>query len=182
MEGVIPAAGFARSQRAMVGYDVSESVVRAYREHYVEVARLALLLVGDTGRAEELTDQAFARLHVRWERVMDDDRALPFLRAALVKLARSRRARRTPMPRRRRAKATATPVTRYDASCEAGHDRLVDALSHLPERQRTAIVLHDYVRLSDEEIASTMGCRVRAARSHRRRATTALSTALGADR
>jgi DNA-directed RNA polymerase specialized sigma24 family protein len=113
---------------------------------------------------------------------MDDDRALPFLRAALVKLARSRRGRRTATPRPRRPKTAATHLTRHDARYGPEHDRLVAALSRLPERQRTAIVLHDYVRLSDEEIASTMGCRVRAARSHRRRATTALSTALGADR
>jgi RNA polymerase sigma factor (sigma-70 family) len=183
MEGVIPAAGFARSQRAEVGYDVSESVVRAYREHYVEVARLALLLVGDPDRAEDLTDQAFARLHVRWDRVMDDDRALPFLRIAIVKLTGSRRARRAAAAAHgRRSEAAAAQVTRDDAPCGVEHDRMVEALARLPRRQRTAIVLHDYVRLTDEEIASTMGCRVRAARAHLRRATTSLSTALGADR
>jgi RNA polymerase sigma factor (sigma-70 family) len=182
MEGVIPAAGFARSQRAEVGYDVSESVVRAYREHYVEVARLALLLVGDPDRAEDLTDQAFARLHVRWDRVMDDDRALLFLRAAIVRLAMSKRRRRGGARPHRRPKVATAQVTRADVSRGASHDRMVEALTRLPPRQRTAIVLHDYLRLNDEQIASTMGCRRRAARAHLRRANTALSTALGADR
>ena len=182
MEGVIPATGFARSERVEMRSEVNESVVRAYREHYVDVARLALLLVHDADCAEDLTHQAFARLHVRWDRIKDADRTLAFLQTTLVKLARSKRARRAAPPRRRRRHRRTEVGAAEISQVSPHHEQVVEALARLPERQRVAIVLHDYVHLTDDEIASTMGCRVRAARAHLRRANAAMSTSLGADR
>jgi RNA polymerase sigma factor (sigma-70 family) len=168
MEGIIPATGFARSERVAMRHEVDELVLRAYRVHYVEVARLALLLVGDPDLAEDLSHQAFTRLHLRWDHVKDEAQALPFLHAALVKLARARRRRPASAPRR--------------SSTQDPHQRVVDALARLPERQRAAIVLRDYVHLSERDIAAAMGSRPRAVRAHLERANASLSTALGADR
>lgn len=39
-----------------------------------------------------------------------------------------------------------------------GRVELLTALSQLPSRQRAAVVLRYYLGLSDDEIASTLGC------------------------
>jgi RNA polymerase sigma-70 factor (sigma-E family) len=179
MEGVIPAAGFVRNERAGIQSELNEEVLRAYRQHYVMVARLALLLVGEPQRAEEVAHDAFARLHMKWDRLEDKERVLPYLCTTVVNIARSNTRRQGIRGRRAR------PAGRLPGSADGGlttaeRERVVQALAKLPERQRTAIVLRHYLRMPDADLATTMGCSVGAARTHLQRGSSALSTSLGA--
>src|SRR4051812_14226761 len=88
MEGALPAVGLSGGDEA-VRSEVNAAVVRAYTEHYVSVARLAYLLVGDRTQAEDLAHEAFARLHAKYDRLKDKDRALAYLRTTVVNQARS---------------------------------------------------------------------------------------------
>ncbi|MGH9222343.1 MAG: sigma factor [Acidimicrobiales bacterium] len=69
-----------------------------YTAEYVPMVRLAFLLVGGTGHAEEIVQDAFARLYERWDGL---DRPGAYLRATVVNGARDVLRRR--MVARRRA-------------------------------------------------------------------------------
>jgi RNA polymerase sigma-70 factor (sigma-E family) len=180
MEGVIAAAGFVRNERAEVRSEVNEAVLRAYRQHYVVVARLALLLVGDPHNAEVVAHEAFARLHLKWDRLEDKESVLPYLRATVVNLARSNNRRRRIVARHPQPVERPSAATEDAAIANVEGNRVIQALARLPERQRAAIVLRHYLRMTDDDIAITMGCSVGTVRTHLQRASAALSTSLGA--
>jgi RNA polymerase sigma-70 factor (sigma-E family) len=118
-----------------------------YALHYRAMVRLAVLLVDEHGRAEEVTQDAFAKVYERWDR-LDDPRA--YLRASVVNrsrdvLRRRRVTRGLPVPR-------STPLA-------GPAEPLDDALGRLSPRQRTALVLRYYEDLSVEAIAEAMGTR-----------------------
>ncbi len=150
----------------------AEHAVRAlYDAHYRHVARLAYLLVGDPHHAEDLAHEAFARLFASWGRLADPDRALGYLRATTVNLAHS--AHRRERTRRRHLAVPAVmaghltaPSAEDTALSREGRADVVVALSALPERQRTAVVLRHWLRMTEGEIADAMGCSVGSVRTH----------------
>jgi len=109
----------------------------------------------------------------------DKDRTLPYLRTTVVNQARSaaRRertaARHQPPVERPAGSAEEVAVARLD------REAVLAALARLPSRQRAAIVLRHYLRMTEGEIAETMGCNVGTVRTHLKRANLALTTSLG---
>src|SRR5690606_6703786 len=118
---------------------------------HAPMVRLAFLLVGDEAVAEELVQDAFLRVHGRWEQGIDHPKA--YLRTAVVNACRSwgRRASRERDHHRRRLEAVEDPPF--------AADELGDVLDRLPHRQRAAIVLRFYEDLPEAEIAAAIGCR-----------------------
>jgi RNA polymerase sigma-70 factor (sigma-E family) len=179
MEGALPAVGFTERETMVVRAEVNAAVVRAYEEHYVTVARLAYLLVGDRHQAEDLAHEAFARLQAKWDGLKDKDRTLPYLRTTVVNLARSNGRRE------RTAAGHLPPIERPTGSAEdvavavLDRDAVVAALGRLPQRQRAAIVLRHYLRMTEGDIAETMHCSIGTVRTHLKRANAALSILLG---
>ena len=117
-----------------------------YVAEYGPMVRLAFLLVG-AGAAEEVVQDAFARVFERWATL---DRPGAYLRTCVVngcrQLARRRRLQwRHPYP--------------APAAAELGADDLLQALDGLPPTRRAAIVLRYYGDLSEAEIAETLGVR-----------------------
>ena len=51
--------------------------------------RLSVLLVRDTGTAEEVVQDAFVAMHGRWSRLREPEKALAYLRQAVVNRSRS---------------------------------------------------------------------------------------------
>jgi RNA polymerase sigma-70 factor (sigma-E family) len=141
------------------GAAVGDAVVRSaapgsladlYRERYVPMVRLAYLIVGSTTVAEDLVQDAFARMHRHWD-TTEHPRA--YLRTAVVNACRSH-LRRLALERayRRHPSAVADHML-------AEADELFDALATLPSRQRAALVLRFYEDLSEADIAVALGCR-----------------------
>ena len=126
------------------------SFERLYAEAYGPMVRLALLLTGTPGQAEELVQDAFVRVFAQWEHV-ESPRA--YLRQAVVNACRSQRRRRT--RELKHGPGTAARALSLDPEV----DLVRDALSRLSDRQRKAVVLRFYEDLPEAEIAALLGCR-----------------------
>ena len=103
------------------------------------MVRVAYLLVGSVETAEELVQDAFIRVHLRWARV-ESPRA--FLRTAVVNACRDRIRRRVRL-RARMPKLEGDAAARSqtaEAAMANPAGELHDVLVRLPIRQRTAIV------------------------------------------
>ena len=118
-----------------------------YRAEYAAMVRVAALLVGGGGQAEEVVQDAFAKVYQRWGRM---ERPGAYLRAAVVNGARD-------VLRRRRV-ALRRPPDPAPASAEPP-DHLSDALQSLPPKRRAAVVLRYYADLPEAEIAAVLGVR-----------------------
>ncbi len=130
------------------------SLADLYRERYVPMVRLAYLMVGSTTVAEDLVQDAFARMHRHWD-TTEHPRA--YLRTAVVNACRSH-LRRVVLERAyRRHPSVMAGATGDGVLGEA--DELFDALAALPSRQRAALVLRFYEDLSEADIAVALGCR-----------------------
>lgn len=140
------------------------NLVELYRERYQPMVRLAYLLTGDRAAAEELVQDAFVSVHRSWPRVTQP---AAYLRTAVVNACRS-------WGRRRTLEAVRRPAPTEPAALVA--DELWDALGHLPERQRAAIVLRFYEDLPDADIAAALGCRPATVRTAIHRGLAALRT------
>lgn len=75
-------AGSPRRERP--GRDAVEALTALYHAHFRSLARIAALLVGDSLKAEEIVQDAFAATYRAWRRMQDGDRALGYLRRAVV--------------------------------------------------------------------------------------------------
>jgi RNA polymerase sigma-70 factor (sigma-E family) len=127
-----------------------------YIRHAPEGIRLAFLLTGDRALAEDLVQEAFARLVGRLRHLRDPGAFGAYLRRTIVNLStshfRSRRVERAYLERSAMApEAETSPNEELDATMH-------DALLRLPERQRAAIVLRFYEDLSDIQTAELLRC------------------------
>lgn len=125
-----------------------DDLLALYRQRYDPMVRLAYLLTGNRGVAEELVQDAFVAMYRNWDRAV----APPgYLRTTVVNNARS-------WLRRRVLEERQAPKGGGEAGFAA--DEMWDVLQTLPERQRAAIVLRFYEDLPDADIARVLGCRV----------------------
>jgi RNA polymerase sigma-70 factor (sigma-E family) len=129
-----------------------------YEAHSVDAARLAFLLTGDRGLAEDLVQDAFVRVTGRYLHLRNPGSFYAYLRTSIVNLARSQGRRKA--VERRYLERTRDP----QALIVRDHDTtewqvMRDALLQLPVRQRTALVLRYYEDLSEAQIADFLRCR-----------------------
>ena len=80
---VFPVSGTARAE-----WSADLAVVELYSQHYRALVRLAALLVRDTGTAEEVVQDSFVAMHGGWQRLRDAEKALAYLRQAVVNRSR----------------------------------------------------------------------------------------------
>ena len=161
----------------------ADGVVAAlHRAHYRDLVRLAGLLLQDRGASEEVVQDAFVQLHLRWRRLRDPERAAAWLRSAVLNGARSR-LRHLEVRRRHTARpATDLPSAEDAALAGAVHSRVLDAVGRLPPRQREAVVLRYYLDLSEAEMAAAMGISAGSVKTHLHRGIAALHTSLEGER
>jgi len=168
-----PAAGTARAE-----WSADLAVVELYSQHYRALVRLAALLVRDTGTAEEVVQDSFVAMHGGWQRLRDAEKALAYLRQAVVNRSRSVLRHRTVVDKNLQKAPPDMPSAEHGALVLLERDAVVAALRVLPDRQREAIVLRYYADLSEAEIAAAMGISRGAVKSHTARGMTALRAAL----
>jgi RNA polymerase sigma-70 factor (sigma-E family) len=159
---------------------VGEGLVALYREHYASLVRLASLLLHDVGAAEDVTQDAFAKVLVAWGRIREPEKALPYVRSAVLNGARSRMRhlhvvdRHRPEPRRDTQSAEAGALSGEE------HREMIAALRALPVRQRECLALRYYLGLSEAEIAETLGISAGSVKTHTHRGLGALEKTLEA--
>ena len=176
--GAIVPDTFLASPAARLEWSADLAVTELYSMHYRALVRLAALLVRDTPTAEEVVQDAFVAMHGGWQRLRDAEKALAYLRQAVVNRARSVLRHRTVVDKNLQKAPPDMPSAEHGAMVLLERDAVVVALRDLPERQREAIVLRYYADLSEAEIAATMGISRGAVKSHTSRGMAALRAAL----
>jgi RNA polymerase sigma-70 factor (sigma-E family) len=146
------------SQRLVTTFD------ELYRRTFAPMVRLAYVLVDTDEQAEEVVQDAFAALYVRWHKVTDPE---AYLRTSVLNGARAVLRRRRVLRRR------AHELHVVDAEEDAGATRsgqIVDIVRRLPARQRAVVVLRYEMQLSEAEIAHTLDIPVGTVKSNLHRA------------
>jgi RNA polymerase sigma-70 factor (sigma-E family) len=154
------------------------AVTALFRAHYAGLVRLAVLLVDDDGSAEDLVQDAFARLHRRWRRLRDPDAAYGYLRTAVVNGSRSRLRRLRTVRQNPEPPPVDLPSPEGDVIVREEHATVRAALDALPRRQREVLVLRYYASYSEADIAETLGISRGAVKSHASRGIAALTRSL----
>jgi RNA polymerase sigma-70 factor (ECF subfamily) len=126
--------------------DVSEHVERVYRSEALKMWRALVGYSGDWQAADDAVAEAFARA-LRDHGSIDDLRAWTWRVAFRLAAAEIRN--------RERPGVIDVPLPTETSSDAAD---LVAALRELPERQRMAVVLHDYADRATTEVAAILGC------------------------
>lgn len=162
-------------------WDADRAVTALYGEHFRSLVRLAALLVRDTATAEEVVQDSFIAMHASWRRLRDTDKALSYLRQAVVNKSRSVLRHRVVMDRNAPKPPPDVASAEQGAMSLLERSAVISALRKLPERQREAIVLRYYADLSEAQIASTMGISRGAVKSHTARGMATLRAVLKVD-
>jgi RNA polymerase sigma-70 factor (sigma-E family) len=157
------------------------AVTELYSAHYRSLVRLAAVLVRDTPTAEEVVQDAFIAMHDGWQRLKDTEKALAYLRQAVVNRSRSVLRHRLVVERNPQKPPPDMPSAEHGALTLLERSAVVAALRDLPDRQREAIVLRYYADLSEAEIAAAMKISRGAVKSHTARGMAALRAALEQD-
>ena len=167
------------ASRDLRGADADGAVEELYAAHWRQLVRLSVLLVHDQALAEDMVQDAFVAMHGRWSRLRDPDKALAYLRQAVVN--RSRSALRHRVVVERHARRSATGDVAVDGPSEGGarRDAVRDALLRLSERQREVLVLRYYLDWSEAQIADALGISRGAVKAHAHRGSAALRELLG---
>jgi len=164
------------------GWSADEALEQVYAAHWRSLVRLATLLVGDLGTAEEVVQDSIVAMHRRWSSLRDPDKALPYLRRTVVNRSRSVQRHRVVVDREvRREAARPQQVGEDVAQLAASSERretVLEALGSLPRRQREVLALRYYLDLSEAEIADALGISRGAVKSHASRGAASLRAAL----
>ncbi len=154
------------------------AITELYSAHYRPLVRLAVLLLHDVATAEEVVQDSFVALHSGLHRLRDNDKALAYLRAAVVNRSRSVLRHRVVVDRNAPKPPPDMPSAEHGAMALIERSSVVTALRTLPLRQREVVVLRFYADLSEAQIAATMGITRGAVKSHTSRAMAALRSVL----
>jgi RNA polymerase sigma factor (sigma-70 family) len=143
---------------------VSEPFESLYQREFHHMVRLATALVDAPEQAEEVVQEAFAALLLRY-RVVENPVA--YLRMCVLNGGRG-------VLRRRRLLRRQPPPTEEYGSL--GFNHVIDAVRRLPTKQRNVVMLRYELQLSDHEIADTLGIPLGTVKSTLHRALARLRT------
>jgi RNA polymerase sigma-70 factor (ECF subfamily) len=121
--------------------------------HYEPVRRGVALALGDLGRAEDVTQEAFARAFRRWRSVSAMDHPVGWVYVVAMNQARHD-LRREQRPAARPGVEAPTDTAGAVATAVA----LETALKTLAPRQRAVVVLRYLADLPTAQVAEAMGC------------------------
>jgi RNA polymerase sigma-70 factor (sigma-E family) len=149
-----------------------------FRAHFRRMVQLATLLGADD--AEDVAQEAFARLHRSASRLRDYGAALAYLRVTVCNLSHSRI--RHLIVARRHASRLLSPEqssTEQTAVLREEHREVLAALESLPRRPREVLVLRYWHDLTEADIADTLGITTGAVKSYASRGLAAIEKTLG---
>lgn len=164
--------------RPAAAWDADRVVTEIYHGEYKSLVRLAVLLLHDVPTAEEVVQDSFEAMHTAWRRLREKEKALSYLRQAVVNRSRSVLRHRTVVDKNAPKPAPDEPSAEQGALALIERSAVIAALRTLPDRQREAVVLRYYADLSEADIAATMGISRGAVKSHTARAMAALKSIL----
>jgi RNA polymerase sigma-70 factor (ECF subfamily) len=130
--------------------DIDDGFVVWYQASHRRLVGSMLALSGDAGLAAEVTDEAFTRAFVHWDRVAAMASPDGWLYRVAVNLLR-RRQRRVALERRLLSRLWRPDTT------PTRPEPVFDIVRRLPSRQRAVIVLRYVADLPDEQVAAILG-------------------------
>jgi len=154
-----------------------DALEQLYDEHYVRLVRLAVLLLGEAGRAEEVVQDSFVAVYRRMGRSGGGNavaNAPAYLRQTVVNRSRSVLRHLKVVAQHPVEAPTDAPGADDDLLHGVRRRQVIDALARLPRRQREVLVLRHYLDLSESEIAATLRISNGAVKSHASRGAAAL--------
>lgn len=149
-----------------------------FTDTYGPVVASLTVAFGDGEAAAEAVQDAFIKAYSRWNRIRRYDIPQAWIRRVAINRLRDL-ARKRERQRRAEARAGAEPLSHVSLGAEDGG--FTDLVGRLPERQRTAIVLHYLEDLPVREIAESMGISEGAVKAHLSQARANLREHLGGD-
>jgi RNA polymerase sigma-70 factor (sigma-E family) len=153
-----------------------EAIDELYREHHGRVVRLAFLLTGDAGVAEEVVQEAYVSVWKSWDRIRDHFAAAAYLRRTVVNLATAWLRRRT-LELRHRARRVEDAV-QVDPGARID---VLRAVARLPARQRACVALRFFEDMSESQTAEVLRISVGAVKSQTYKALRRLEDVMGGD-
>jgi len=124
-----------------------------YAAHYRTLVGLGIVLCGDKGVAEDLTQEAFVKVHRHWDRLTSYDDPLAWTRRVLANSATSRGGRAATEARPRvRLRVRRTP----DLDLPEADRGMWDLVRALPRRQAQVLALRYWDDLSNDQIAQVL--------------------------
>jgi len=156
---------------------MSESFDAYYRRDYRKLVGLAYVLSGSHWAAEDLAQDALTEAHRKWSTVRDYDDPAGWVRRVMINKSTSRLRRL-----RSETKGLMRIGNRRTESIhptERAHE-VWDAVRELPNRQAQVIALFYWEDRSVNQIAEILNVSPETAKTHLKRARTALSTKLEA--
>jgi len=137
-------------------------------ELYVRFApggiRLAYLMTGDRGVAEDLVQEAFVRFVGRLHSLRDPNAFEAYLRRTVINLSKNHYRRRA-VERADLERQASFPPQIHEERDVSEYEAMRRALLELPARQRAAIVLRYYEDLPEAQMAEVLRCRPATVRS-----------------
>lgn len=169
----------ARADRAK-SEDPDTRVARLYQSEIGRLTRFGRKLTGDPSAAEDLVQEVFVDLLQQLRADPDYLQGPPWfwLREAMVHHA-AKRQRQLTRESERLGRLHATLPT--ELARDEMHLDFERAVAQLPDRMRACVVMAFVQDMTQDEIASTLGCSVRTVETHLRRARPRLADQLGVD-
>jgi RNA polymerase sigma-70 factor, ECF subfamily len=118
-----------------------------FESEHLQLGRALYLLTGDSGEAEDLAQEALVRVYERWDRVRTMDSPTGYLYRTALNLNRSR-LRRLAVRARRLTRVLPEPDP---AKAVEQRDEVARALASLPDGQREALILVEWLGMETEE-------------------------------
>jgi RNA polymerase sigma-70 factor (ECF subfamily) len=146
-----------------------------YRAEYRSVARALLIVAGSAAAAEDLAQEAFARTYELWNSVSAMASPAGYVYRAALNLHRSR-LRRAAVALRHRGSAPA----RVEPEPGLQHE-VREMLGSLPQAQREALMLVEWLGYTAEEAARILDVRASSVRGRLHRARLTLRERFGGD-
>ncbi len=139
-----------------------------FEAEHDRLGRALYLLIGNASEAEDLAQEAMVRVCERWDRVGRMDSPVGYLYRTAFNLNR-KRVRRLGVQARRLFGLR--PPSDHALSSVEDRDEIDRLLASIPEGQRQALILIDWLGLTDQEAGAVLGIepvsvRVRVSRAH----------------
>jgi RNA polymerase sigma factor (sigma-70 family) len=161
----VPAAG--------TGLDFEEF----FRAEYARLFQALLLLTGNAYEADDVTQEALIRAYERWDQVRTMDSPAGYVYRTALNLNRSRLRK---LAVRARRVFAAPPIEDVSAAVAIKHD-VRRELGALPDAQREALILIDWLGLGSDDAGRVLGIEASSVRGRLHRGRASLRQRLGDD-
>jgi RNA polymerase sigma-70 factor, ECF subfamily len=143
-----------------------------FRAEFPMVLRTVYLILGDRGRAEDVTQEAFIQLLSHWRKVSRYERPDAWVRRVAIRLA-------VKAQKRERIRQVLERDSVGTQGLKAPDLDLANALQQLPLKQRTCVLLFYYEDRPIAEIVDILGISEGSVKVHLHRARERLAALLG---